>query len=131
MMSIQQEEMNKTVSFPQFRGSLNLELDQSNVKMEFKGQSVKVTFSSLKALRMFVFLRKNIEKSMHPFLIQDWARQLTLTYYLADFLIGESNQDLKPSWLGSYFGLERSKIYFSQFIAYFFNLSKSRKVTLK
>ncbi|MBA3816609.1 MAG: hypothetical protein H0X29_08850 [Parachlamydiaceae bacterium] len=123
--------MNNASSFLQFRGCLNLELDQVNeinVKMEFKGQSVKITFSSIKALRMFVLFKKNIENNLHTFLIQDCAHPIKLSYYIKDYFIGESNRDLRPSRLGSYFGLERSKFHFGQILAYLFNLkSSSRK----
>ncbi len=123
--SISKEAMNKQ-EFPlfQLRGSLHLELDQHLIKMECEGQSIKLTFSSFNALRRFIAFYRVFNENLFPFLGQDWTRQFLLTYYLTDFLIGESRSDLEPSWLGRYVGLERLKIYPRQLLGYFFKFNR-------
>jgi hypothetical protein len=111
--------------FPSFqlKGCLHLELDQHLIKMECEGQSIKLTFSSFSALKKCLFFTRMLNGKQFPFLIQDYAEHLKLTYYLNDLLIGESRSDLKPSWLGRYIGLEKSKIYPRQFLTYFLRFS--------
>lgn len=106
---------------PQLNGDLNLELDEHLVKMACEGQSIRLTFASFKGLRKFMSFYKDIKKKWQPYISSDSINQFKLSYYLSDYFIGESHADLKPSWIGRYFGLEKTKIYPRQLFKYFFS----------
>lgn len=120
---INQEVMNKIVPSFQLNGHLYLELDQYPIQVELEGQFVKLTFSSISALKRFIVFKKSIDKSQFPFPLQSLIQQLKLTYYIESFFVGESSIDLKPTWLGRYFGLERSTFHIGQILKYFFRKS--------
>jgi hypothetical protein len=110
------------MQFFHLEGYLHLRLDEQVIKIECEGQSVRLTFSSLKALKKFIHFNKVLNQQFSPLSTQKWATSLHLTYYLTNFFIGESRSDLQPSWLGSYLGLERSKFYPRQLLNYLYSI---------
>ena len=100
-------------------GCLHLELNQQPIKIDCKGQSIHLTFPSLKALNHFLNFFKAPVGDLFFQLFKKDLIDLNLKYYINGFIVGESRSDLKPSWLGKYMGLERSKIYPRQIFNYF------------
>ncbi len=107
------------------QGSLYLRLDQDLIKIECEGRCIKVIFSSFKILKKFFYCHQNFKKYIYPYLTQHALSQLDMKYYLVNKLIGESNPNLIPSWLGKYLGIEKSKFYPSTFLSYFFSLKNN------
>jgi hypothetical protein len=101
------------------QGCLYLILNQQQIKVECTGQSIKLIFSSFRSVMKFVhFLTASKDEVLFRFIKKELS-ELNLTYYLNDFIIGQSKSDLKPTWLGGYFGLEKSAIYPRQILNYF------------
>lgn len=97
-----------------FNGSLTASLDDNLIKIDCEGQNVKLTFTSLYGLRRFV----QCYRSLSP--TQTFFKELNLSYYIKDILIGESNHDLPATLLGKYVGLENTKFYPKQILKLFF-----------
>ncbi len=113
------EQMSNEVLLLMLEGNLNLEFEDQCIQAEFKGRSVTLLFSSFYALKKLLSLYRKMNKVSCFSVIQDSARYLSLTCYIDEFLIFESNPDFKQNWVGRYFGVERSKIFYSQFFLLF------------
>ncbi len=106
------------------QGCLYLILNQQQIKVECKGQSIKLVFSSFKALRNFIYFLKNFKNTLVFQAIKNEISHLDLKYYINNFIVGQSNADLQPTWLGNYVGLENSKIYPQQIFSYLISCLK-------
>jgi hypothetical protein len=103
---------------PQLQGHLDLELNQHPIKMECEGQSIKLTFSSFRALLKFIAFYKKFNQQQFS-ITQKITDQLQLQYFIGKHFVGESHAALHPNWVGRYVGVEKSKVYFPGLLNYF------------
>ncbi len=103
------------------KGYLNILLDSNFMRMEWEGQNIKMTFSSYQALRKFFLCKKPLENIMEMICPKMHFQNLTLNFYLKDFLIGETNGNIPNTFFGKYMGLKNTKLYFGNFLKYFFS----------
>jgi len=113
--------MNRLDSPVQLLGNLEVKLDQFLIQIRCKGSEIELNFPSFKALWHFAQFNRAMKRSLtplHPFYTH--VNALNWTYYIQNDRIGESAPFLKPSWIGRYFGIARSKIYLSHLFRNFF-----------
>lgn len=120
MKSIKKKTMTKPSIEMDLQASLVLKMNHHIIKIECTGKSVKLIFSSFRSLVTFIFCYRNLKKN-YFYLMEDCLSRLDFTYYLGNKLIGESNSHLPFSWLGRYFGIEKSQFYPNKLLSYFFN----------
>ncbi len=113
-----QERMSKNLLL-QMEGQLNLEMDNQLIQADFQGQSVKLIFTSFYTLKKLLSFFRKMKKVIYVSAIHDSSHYLSLTCYIDEFLVFESNPDFKRNWVGRFFGVERSKIFYSQFFLLF------------
>lgn len=111
--------MNKHLTPLDLHGSLKVNLNHFPIEIECEGQSIRLTFTSVRALKQFFDFNRSIRKQRVVPFIQDQMQQFNWTYYLGPHLIGESRPDLHPTWFGELIGLARSKFYISSFLKHF------------
>lgn len=110
--------MNNVYTSIDLQGDLDIEWDQHTIKIECKGQFIKLTFSSFTALRKFMAFNRKVH---FPISIQEHMKCFSVDCYLSHILIGEFRPYFKPNWLSFFLNVKHVKIFPKQLIKYFLN----------
>lgn len=97
---------------------LTLTMKDHHIDIESSDEHIKCTFNSIGSVISFI----RSYRILNDYLKEECFSHLYVSYYLKDTLIGESNPHLPLSWIGSFFGRERTKIYPGRIFRYLFKV---------